>query len=317
MTRFVTLGDTHLGRRFVNNVPLHRRGEREAQVWVEFEKRLDPKGAEVHIHMGDIFDAAIVPYSVVWRAAEAYRTAAKCAPDTRFFVLRGNHDASRDLQAVSAFDIFEGLVRSSENIEVVTEWDVYDGLLFLGWSPTRSAAEIAAEATKFGIEFDIAFGHWDTDPRSDPFNLIPTKELAALGITEAYTGHVHLRDEFTRDGVNVHVVGSMLPYAHGEDADGATYVMLSLVEARDARPEFLKDKCVRVQLLPGEMFDLELDCLQLQVQRVGEVEEQIEVSLGDFDLNKLFETSMTEHAVPDDIKAEVRTEWTKSFALRP
>ena len=40
----------------------------------------------------------------------------------------------------------------------------------------------------------IAFGHWDTDVRSEVFNLIPTGQLAAAGITKAYTGHVHLAD---------------------------------------------------------------------------------------------------------------------------
>ncbi|WP_204307606.1 hypothetical protein, partial [Enterobacter hormaechei] len=52
-----------------------------------------------------------------------------------------------------------------------------------------------------------AYGHWDVDPRSPSHNLIPTKELAALGITKAYTGHVHLPSTFKRDGVEVEVVG--------------------------------------------------------------------------------------------------------------
>ena len=34
---------------------------------VEFPEQLDPVGAEVHIHMGDIFDKPFVPDSIVWR----------------------------------------------------------------------------------------------------------------------------------------------------------------------------------------------------------------------------------------------------------
>ena len=52
MTTFKLLGDCHLGKVFINNVPLHRRGDHEKIVWEEFRKQLDPQGAEVHIKHG-------------------------------------------------------------------------------------------------------------------------------------------------------------------------------------------------------------------------------------------------------------------------
>ena len=72
MTTFSLLGDQHLGKVFVNNVPLHRRGDHEKIVWAEFRKQLDPKGAEVHVNMGDLYDKPFVPYGVVWCSAQLY-----------------------------------------------------------------------------------------------------------------------------------------------------------------------------------------------------------------------------------------------------
>ena len=307
-TTFRTLGDPHLGKQFINNVPLHRRGERERMVWGAFEKGLDPQGAEVHICMGDLFDKAVVPYDVIMRAANLYRVAARKYPDTTFFVLRGNHDASRDLEAISAFDIFAGLVRDCENVEVVTDTTVYDGLLLCGWHPLRSAEELVRGAKGFGIEeFDAAFGHWDVDPRSDPFNLVPIQALKELGITQIYTGHDHLK----RDIGNIHVVGSLLPYAHGEGGD--MHVTLTLEEAK-VRTD-LHDKCVRIKLAAGEVYDLDLDCLQLSF--LAEETEQVEVELGEFNLVTLFADCMTERAVPDGIREQVSTEWAKHFSTTP
>jgi len=317
-TSYRVLGDTHLGRQFVNNVPLHRRGDHEKIVWAKFREQLViAEHVDVLVHMGDLFDKAVVPYSVVYRAADEYLTAARNYPETEFVILRGNHDTSRDLQAVSAFDLFTMIVRNVDNIVVVDEdWQRIGDLVFFSWHPVTSADAIVEDFIN-NYEADVqgmtAFGHWDVDPRSDPFNMIPTEQLAFHGITKAYTGHDHLRREFDRDDVHVNVVGSMLPFAHGEDAYGTTYVTLTLDEARTATD--LKDKCVRVKLEPGEVFDLELDCLQLQVQR-ADAEAPLEVELGEFDLGALFELSMETNAVPETIRAELRLEWSKGFTTK-
>ena len=49
--------------------------------------------------MGDLYDKPFVPYSIVWRSAQLYLDAARAHPTRLFVVLRGNHDASRDLEA--------------------------------------------------------------------------------------------------------------------------------------------------------------------------------------------------------------------------
>ena len=205
-TTFKILGDPHVGKVFLNNVPLHRRGDHEKIVWKEFERQLDPEGAEVHVNLGDLFDRPYVPYSVLDRAAQLYLNAARSHPDTEFVVLRGNHDASRDMEAVSAFDIFAGLVTGEPNITVVDSWFIHGGAVFFGWHPIKTAAEVVTDfnETNPGYEVDVAFGHWDVDPRSDPFNLIPIGQLKLIPcLKQAITGHVHTPETFTRDGLDV------------------------------------------------------------------------------------------------------------------
>jgi DNA repair exonuclease SbcCD nuclease subunit len=313
MTTFTILGDQHLGRQFVNNVPLHRRGDRERMQWEAFISGLDPKGADVHVNVGDVFDKPIVSYGTVWKAALHYMDVAIRHPKTMFVVIRGNHDAARDLEMVTAFDIFTKIVERCNNIEIVDDVYIHDGMLFCGWHPTNSAAEVAASAARYGVKCHAAFGHYDVDPRSDPFNLAPIPELRALGVKELYVGHDHLKRELMIDGMPVHVVGSMIPFSHSEDANGDTYVTLSLDEARER--DDLYDKCVRIDLQPGEVFSEDIDCLQLQVRRVEEERESIEVELGEFNLNTIFDDCMAE--VPDGIRDQVRTRWDKAFSQQP
>jgi DNA repair exonuclease SbcCD nuclease subunit len=309
---FKLLGDPHLGRQFVNNVPLHRRGDRERMQWEAFVKGLNPKGAEVHVNMGDLFDKPIVSLGVIHRVALAYLQVADDHPEVQFVILKGNHDDSRDMEMITAFDVFTQIVRHAENIHVVHGTYQIDELVFFGWDPLVPAAEIVKSHTSLGINPTIAFGHYDVHPLSDAFNMIPVAELRELGVQEVFIGHDHLKREEIVDGMPVHVVGSMLPYAHGEDADGTTYVTLSLEEARTRTD--LHDCCVRIDLQPGETFDLDLDCLQLQVRRVTEERESIEVELGEFNLNSIFDECMRD--VPDNIRNEVKTQWDERFSTK-
>lgn len=309
---FKLLGDTHLGREFIRNVPLSRRGERERLVWADFKAQLDPSGYSQHIMLGDLFDHSRVSFETIVRAARIYRQTASASPDCRFFILAGNHDLSRDLEAVSAFEVFELLVASMKNIVVVREPLVVDDMLLVGWHPTKSAAELVSSVTQTSLTY--YFGHNDVDARSDPFNLIPTKELAALGVTHAYTGHDHTPRQFSRDGVEVILPGSLQPYSHGEDPCGYFYVTVSLDEVTQT-PELFKDKCVRIRLKPGEIFDLQLDCLQLQVERAEQTDqsEDLDVSLGDFNLQKIFDDVVEEFSLPATVAEPLREKWATTF----
>ncbi|RWM90036.1 MAG: hypothetical protein EOR84_22770 [Mesorhizobium sp.] len=310
-SRVGILGDPHLGRAFVRGVSLEKRGLREKMVMDDFQQRMKASGKyDVFICMGDLFDKWAVPYSIVFQAAWAFLQAASKNPDTMYYVIGGNHDIARDLEKKGALDLFELIVsgRGTRNVEVVRHTNpdpradiggVTCGLY--AFHPTMSAADVVSRPV------EIAFGHWDT--MFGDGNLIPTKKLAEMGCKIAYTGHVHLPDEFKRDGVKVVQVGSMQPYAHGED-NGEMYVSLTLdeVEGQD-----LSDKCVRVLLAPGERLDQEVDCLQLTVQRVGTNDEEAEeVSMGDFDLMALFGQAFEAAAVPDDVRSQILTRFEET-----
>jgi DNA repair exonuclease SbcCD nuclease subunit len=275
-------------------VPLHRRGDREKMVWADFERSVSETSADVHINLGDLLDRPVVPYDVIVRAARIYAQAAQHRPETQFLILQGNHDVSRDLERVSAFDVFAEIVWGIPNVRVVREPIVVDGLLLVPFDPVTPTAELIEE---LGTSAEIAVGHWDVDSFGDDHNLIPTKLLAELGVKRAFTGHVHKPDRFTRDGVDVVVVGSLQPFSHGE---GPMYVTLSLDEARQVDPATIRDKCVRIQLKPGETYDLEIDCLQLTLQRLSSEEEPETVTLGDFDMAALFGQAFDQAGVSAD-----------------
>ena len=261
------LGDPHLGKRFIERVPLNRRGEREQLLWNDFDDSLrNLDGFDFHICMGDLFNSWFVPYDLILNVATNYYFASQVYPDTVFVILAGNHDMSKDLTKKSAFDIVNQILYREENIWMLSHPVKLDSLIFLPWSPTSSAEELVHSIPS--DLYDAAFGHWDTDPRTSNGNLIPTKALAELGVTAAYTGHVHQKASFVRDGVTVVQVGSMQPYAHGE---GDMYVTLSKEGVEDRihnyGADWFKNKCVRVDLDPTEVWDIDLDCLQLQVRR--------------------------------------------------
>lgn len=300
------LGDPHLGRSFVHGVSLARRGDREARVWADFTDSILNTDADVHVNMGDLFDKAYVSYDVIMRAAQLYIEAATANPDRVFVVLKGNHDWVRDLDRHSAFDIFAAIVEHMQNVFIVsTRWVFMEQLAFFAWHPTILAADMIPIIEKGPT---IAFGHWDVESFGGAGeNLIPTKQLAEAGFTHAYTGHIHKADEFDRDGVAVSVVGSMQPYAHGEESNDDLYVTLSKAELTDQ----LHDKCVRVILQPGEILDEEIDCLSLTVKKIdGPEDEMPTVVLGDFDMEKMFRAAFC------DVNADITENLLQQFNMK-
>lgn len=275
------LGDPHLGRSFVHGVPLARMGEREKMVWNDFAASFRGPLPSWHVCMGDLFDKAVVPYDVILRAARSYEEAAHNNPATRFIILKGNHDWRRDLDQPSAFDLFAELVGHQSNIVTVHDWYAEDEFAFFAWHPTIRPEEMVARA---GCGYSTAFGHWDTGAFGD--YQIPTEALAGIRCNHAFTGHVHKKDSFTQDGVDVVQTGSMQPYAHGEESDEGLYVTRTLATLGD---EDYSRKCLRVVLGSGEVWDRDIDCLQLTVKREKDGDAMdLDVTLGDFDLAALF-----------------------------
>jgi hypothetical protein len=59
------VGDPHLGKVFLNGVPLARRGERERLQRQAFLQALNPQGARLHIILGDLFDRPKVSFETI------------------------------------------------------------------------------------------------------------------------------------------------------------------------------------------------------------------------------------------------------------
>lgn len=320
------LGDPHLGRQFKKGVPLARRGERERLMRRDLERQLVvSRDTTTHICMGDLFDKPQVSYADLQHAYTAYRAAARRAWWCTFYILQGNHDDSRDLDEVTAWDIFCDNVESVENIITVTDPLVVPGMVFLPWHPVKTAVEqlhsVLPELERTTVT--RAYGHWDVDPRSQPHNLIPTAELAALGILEAYTGHIHKPDAFMRDRVAVFVIGSMQPYAQGEDGgqcDDVRYVTLSLEDALVSR-DILTGACVRLQLRPGEAWEGEIpDCRSWDVQRLQpdqiaamEDDDAPAPTMEGFNTHSVYNKVMDDYNIVSEVRAEIDDRWKETF----
>lgn len=313
-----TLGDPHLGKRFIEHVPLHRRGERENSQWTDFSNSLfsvKKSKANMHVCMGDLFNAFDVPNSVITRAADLYTDAAEENPSCLFVVDRGNHDASRDTSLVSAFEIFRRITWRVKNLIVLgDEPQVINRCLVVPWHPFKTAQEMVKPFLKPKSKqgsYLAAFGHWDVRSYGqENTNLIPLVELSQL-TTVAYTGHVHtpetIRSLIGSTSFTTHVVGSMQPYAHGEDPTGKRYVTLTLTQLEDMSPVDLKNKCVQLLLAPGEEAP-QVECLQLTVKRIGAGDADLNVQLKPFDLRELFDEACDETGVNATVREEA---WEK------
>lgn len=308
MTTITDLGDVHLGRKFTNGVPLNRRGDREWLVWQDFEQSLMNCDTEFHIQPGDLFDMFAVPEALVLQVAAAYRQAAHRNEDTTYIIMRGNHDASRDTSKASSFDVLVELLAGVDNIEVLRDVTIlgpsrsFEGspnhIGFIPWHPFKSAEELAQELVKQanGGRLFRVYGHFETESfGGDDFNLIPTKTLSQI-TDEVYTGHIHLPGEFERDGVKVTVVGSMQPYAHGEDASSNWYQTVDydeVIETLTVDSSVFEDMNVRVIVKPGEVVPeipgvLAQTTKPYQEKAVAVEEETLEVHYEDFNMRTLF-----------------------------
>jgi DNA repair exonuclease SbcCD nuclease subunit len=313
------LGDPHLGRAFNHGVPLHRRGDREEMQWADFTASvMDVAGTQLHVCMGDLFDKWTVPYSVIYRAAEIYRAAARANPSKRFVIIQGNHDASRDLERVSAFKLFSEIVSFEPNIWVVkgkptrlTEGN--ETFLFVPWDPVLNAAEMIETHAEMFLGYGAnvtVFGHWDVLEAFASDNLIPVAKLKELGVSRAITGHDHHARDMEIDGLPVKITGSMQTYSFAEDHIGKLYISLTKLQLESIKLD-LRNMCVRVLLADGESLDKPIDCLQLKVQKLGERdfddEEALNVAFEGFDFDKMFSDTMEELKVDAafrDIAAE-------------
>jgi DNA repair exonuclease SbcCD nuclease subunit len=246
------LGDPHLGKSFNNDVPPHRKGDREKLQWAAFKRSLSAE-CDLHVCVGDIFNSTIVSYCTVLDAAREYRKTCAQHPRTQYVVIRGNHDKGRTADVVTAYEVFAELVAGVQNLKVLGDdvW-AWQGYLFVPFDPFRPAADLLPttgkhetrrmlytnDGQKFFERYEAVFGHWDEgDYGKEQPNLIPLDALAKI-TNCVYSGHVHKPHVTQYGDLTVNWVGSLMPYAHGEDADDSIdplYVTLTLQELEDGR----------------------------------------------------------------------------------
>lgn len=319
------IGDPHVGRVFRTNVPLHRIGDREAMVWAEFERQLATP-AELTIIMGDLFDKFVVPPEAVLRTFCLLRRHISDAQHV--YILRGNHDASRDSTKSSSFELLEQLCRMDDRIQFVNDHRFLSlkngGYMHLfGWQPFVSAAEavtLAAGHKREGADaraITVAFGHWDiTQHGENDHNTIPLDQLQALNVGTVYTGHIHKATEMTLRGIDVKVVGSMQPYAHGEEPEGSllyrTLTPKHVDVELDKDENAFADTNVRILLLDGETYDREFNCLSRSFKRLvaDESDEDNgeglpEAGYDTFDLKTMITTTLTDNGVSKALQARI------------
>lgn len=317
--RLNLIGDPHVSRVFTTGVPLHRRGEREKMVWETFEFQLS-QPADMTIIMGDLFDKFVVPPEVVIMAAT--RLLANSRESQPIYILRGNHDASRDTQKKSSFDLLRLILEAQEfsNIFFIedAQYVRIDSQVFLlsGWQPFVSAKEAILKigVNPWGEPVAAAFGHWDlVQHGEDTHNLIPIDELAALNVPHVYNGHIHKAATVISAGIKVTSVGSMQPYAHGEQQPGdRLYLTLSAPEAAEQLlqdPDAFKWSNVRLLIKPGQEANLDFDCLSVTTKLLEADEEdggeQFVVQYDAFDLKSLLNKSCAGTGVSPTLQARI------------
>jgi hypothetical protein len=289
------IGDPHLGRKFETGVPLPRRGEREARQLAKFKAELTTP-CEINIMVGDLFDHPQVSMASILEAADAYLDAAKAArPGTIFVAMAGNHDRSRQLGTVGAWEIFKRVV-GKKILFVDTPQQLGEIVLF-PWQWGITAIEQVEQFTPDPSQVvTTVVGHWDLQSfGGNDDHLAPTALLKERfpKLQKVISGHYHLEGTYQVGGIDVDCTGSLEPYTHAEDPTGELYVTLTLDEL--AERDDLRDKCVRVLLREGEELPHELDCLALTAKRVTKDEEEsVADKLGAFDWQAILDEHLAE-----------------------
>lgn len=314
------IGDPHMGKKFVNGVPLHRRGEREAMQLARLQTLLAPADRLIKtvVCVGDLFDTFVVTEEVKFTVFHALASAAWAFPEITYIIMRGNHDVSRDTDERSSFEVLESMCGSIPNIifvnepEFVRTRDTQEWLAFFPYDAFIPAAELVSSALAIVKEpIAIAFGHWDVEDFGNPHNLVPIKEL--LPFTKLIvTGHVHKAQEIALENDSKLIItGSMLPYSHGEDLTGWLYATVTLLEYEllvAKHPDFFHNKSLRILLGKDEKPPTGVDAFQLTFSRRDEEVGAVEVRMEVFSFKDLFNECFVGNNVTKELTDEY---WTR------
>lgn len=307
MTDLTIIGDVHLGKKFIENVPLHRRGEREANVLLDFQSRLMEATEGLCVQVGDLFDTFQVSNEVLYAAYSAIAQAAKANKDTLYVFMAGNHDASRDEEAISSFEVLVALCGFPKNVRFFMEPEIFCGYGFMPWHPFKPASELADHFK--GSKLSAVFTHCDMKSYGgSEFNVLPYEKLSQV-TRKVYNGHIHTPEVKKFGDLEVVVTGSMQPYSHAEDPEGQKYLTLTYTEFKHLPPALYQDKYVRVILEEGEEIEEIPNCMGFTTKRAAAVAldegQDLTVSLGEFNARDILMSCLEDAKVPEEISAKV------------
>ena len=300
---FRLIGDPHITRKFVQNVPLARRGEREKKLFEDFKARLYQGTERYVIMVGDLFEKPITSISDLHETMKILLTAAARQPKRQFLMMCGNHDISPQKNNPGSFDVLLMLNGFFDNLHFINRPTVVNRIALFPWEWDRTALEQLDEVE--AGSFDVAIGHWDLVAYDEMHmdHYCPAAKLVEMGAKEIYSGHWHVAGDYKVEGHTVHCTGSMQPMTHAEDPDKKMYVTLTLEEYEEMDKAKLKDKYVRVIVEDGDIVDPLEDCLGFKVQKnVKYSEEDYEpVEVDNFDSKEVIKRNLQKHDVPEDV----------------
>lgn len=318
-----TIGDVHLGRSYINGVPIHMRGKMEKKQRDAFVHLLDTATVDYLVVVGDLFDSFIVDPSDVDFAVTSVLQSARKYPSRTLVVLGGNHDESKDLTRKSSFDNFKLALKEAaiENLSVIEQPTVIDGMGFISWSARYSAKELAEQLIALktvtgyineghgnvGEDYSLyaVFGHWDVNlpENANHYNMVPTQQLKA--VTDLIiTGHVHKPDVVERDNVQIVITGSMLPLAHGEELEEDKMFFTVTREEYDKEPAKYENTFVRFILKEDEELP-EGNFLQIKAYVKPTRQAETDSVTDTFDLASVLDEFLEKEGIDETLRASV------------
>lgn len=264
-----TIGDPHLGRNYRNN-NRDRLGDREKSIRISFLHLLN-EPSDITVILGDLFDKVSVTNEWFSFSIKALSLFAEKNPEKKLIILNGNHDLTKDVHRVSSFKLLEKYFKLNDTypniifLDNITDYiylDKYNtSLCFTNYDPFSSLDDLQIPVLRLFEQtstFKIAFGHFEVDDfGSDKYinRQIPNTLLDNFDLV--VTGHIHKPYSTKIKNADILVVGSMQPYAFGEEIqeDGDLYVTINIDELKgilEKTPNYFENSNVRILYTKGD-----------------------------------------------------------------
>lgn len=290
------ISDTHIGKKWAANVPLHRRGDREKLQRETFANILANCHEDLY-HLGDLFDSWNVSNDDLMFVGNELLKWSANNPSCYAVLIAGNHDLSRSSK-YSSFEVLDEIVSQTKNVELLDFPDIVDDELFLPFSYQKSYAEMVKPF--LGKHYKNVYVHAD---------LQDVEALKQLDADNIYSGHLHnLRPHNVIGGIEF--MNSMLPLNHyeaiGAKWDGTLYKTYDCVDQFYVSNDDIRDKCVKILVHENEIAPNreDIDAMQVIIKSADEESAAMyeDVVADGFDARAVFDECMKD--VDSEIKEE-------------